>query len=149
MNRSHVLIGLLYGLLVTGQVSAAWYCPILRLGQAVKPRIVEYKKFLLGIASVAAAMVSYVGFKKLHRQFHHFRAWKMENEIAREIDLQTAVFRTGILSADKRDFEKDISTTTWGKPWRLKITTKGVTPCRTVRIETIFKDYSRCDFVTV
>ena len=65
MNRSNVLIGMLCGLLAAGSVQAAWYCPILRFGQAVKAKVLQHKKLSIGIACLAAAVLSYYGFTKL------------------------------------------------------------------------------------
>ena len=108
-------------------MSAAWYSPLLRLGQTLKTQIVRYKKTSLGIGSViAAAALGYLGFAGVRNyKIRHL----INDAVVRE--LPAVERRAHVLSAGGQAVLPGTllfrsmaraEGSTWYKPWHVTLT---------------------------
>ena len=107
MNRSSMIAAVFCALFVIGSVEATWYSPVLRLGKILKTQIVQHKSI---IAGALMGVIAHMGFDKL-------RDWK----IRREKNEMIGRMRETLNVAEDFAGEEHAETSTWGKPWSLRV----------------------------
>lgn len=115
MNRLHSFGFILCGLMIGMPVTAAWYSPLVRLGQSLCSQAVEHKKITACGAGVLLGTLGCIGFDML-------RDREINRRLQEKINRLKEVLQNTHCSADKKINEEfDIDVSAWGKKCTFRI----------------------------